>query len=109
VVERLEQPWVGQAGSFRIDSLTILRPFQGHRSVRVDGVWQALAPDTVPAGSYLVPTDQRLGMVAAFLLEPASEDGYTHWNYFDRGLAARGSHPVRRLDRLPNVPRTLVP
>jgi len=109
VVERLERPWVGQAGSFRIDSLTILRPFQGHRSVRVDGAWQAAAADTVPAGSYLVPTDQRLGMVAAFLLEPASEDGYTHWNYFDRGLAARGSHPVRRLDRLPNVPRTLVP
>ncbi len=109
VVERVEQQWVGKASRFPIDSLTMLRPFQGHRSVRVDGHWQDTTQDTVTAGSYLVPTDQRLGMVAAFLLEPASEDGYTHWNFFDRGLAPRGTHPVRRLDRLPSAPRTLVP
>jgi hypothetical protein len=46
--------------------------------------------------------------LAAFLLEPASEDGYTTWNLFDRALRARGNHPVRRIDRLPSVPRTLV-
>ncbi len=108
-VERLEQRWVGETGRFRIDSVTILRPFQGHRAARVDGQWQGATADSVSSGSYLVSTDQRLGMVAAFLLEPASEDGYTYWNFFDRGLAPRGSHPVRRLDDLPSVARTLVP
>ncbi len=109
VVERLDQPWTGPLGAFRVDSLTVLRPFEGHRPVRVDGAWTPARSETIPAGSYLVPTDQRLGMLAAFLLEPASEDGYTTWNLFDRGLRARGAHPVRRVERLPDVPRTLVP
>jgi hypothetical protein len=108
VVERLDIPWTGQSARFRIDSLNVMRPFQGHRMVQVAGQWGAAMADSAPAGSFLVSTDQRLGMLAAFLLEPASEDGYTTWNQFDRGLGARGNHPVRRLDRLPAVPRTLV-
>jgi hypothetical protein len=107
-VERLEVPWTGTSARFRIDSITVQRPFEGHRGVMVDGAWGAMAADSAPAGSFVVSTDQRLGMLAAFLLEPASEDGYTMWNLFDRGLRARGNHPVRRLDRLPAVPRTLV-
>lgn len=108
VVERLDIPWTGTSARFRIDSITVQRPFEGHRAVTVDGVWGAAAADSAPAGSFLVSTDQRLGMLAAFLLEPASEDGYTTWNFFDRGMRARGTHPVRRIDRLPPVPRTLV-
>lgn len=107
-VERLETPWTGPAEHFRIDSLTVLRPFEGHRAVRADGSWQAAAPDSMPAGSFLVSTDQRFGMLAAFLLEPASEDGYTNWNFFDRGMRARGLHPVSRVMALPAVPRTVV-
>ena len=76
--------------------------------MRVDGQWGEPAADSLPAGGFLISTDQRLGMLAAFLLEPASEDGYTTWNFFDRSLRARGMHPVRRVDRLPAVPRTAV-
>jgi hypothetical protein len=92
-----------------VDSIAVLRPFEGHRPVRVDGWWTPQAPQTVRAGSFLVPTNQRFGMLAAFLLEPASEDGYTTWNLFDRGLRARGVHPVLSADKLPTVPRSLVP
>ena len=109
VVERFDADWTGGVGRFAVDSITVLRPFEGHRPVRVDGSWNPRAQLTIPAGSFLIPTDQRFGMLAAFLLEPASEDGYTTWNLFDRGLRARAVHPVRRLPRLPNVPRTLVP
>jgi hypothetical protein len=107
-VERLDRPWIGATERFRIDSVTVQRPFQGHRMVRVDGAWGAPGPDSLMVGSYLVPTDQRYGMLAAFLLEPASEDGYTTWNYFDRALGRRGVHPVRRVGTLPDVPRTAV-
>jgi hypothetical protein len=107
-VERLDVPWSGESGRFRVDSITVMRPFEGHRPVRVDGRWGAPAADSASAGSFLVRTDQRLGMLVAFLLEPASEDGYTTWNVFDRGLRARGTHPVRRLLQVPMVPRTLV-
>jgi hypothetical protein len=109
VVERLDADWTGGVGRFGVDSITVLRPFEGHRPVRVDGSWTPRATLTIPAGSFLIPTDQRFGMLAAFLLEPASEDGYTTWNLFDRGLRARAAHPVLRLPRLPSVPRTLVP
>ncbi len=108
-VERLEQPWTGMVGHFRVDSVKVGRQFEGHRLITVEGAWQAAAADSIPAGSYLIPTDQRLGMVAAFELEPASEDGYTTWNYFDRALRARRDHPVRRLDALPKVARSQVP
>ncbi len=108
VVERLDTAWVGATQRFRVDSVTVLRPFEGHRPVRVDGDWVAPAADSLMAGSFLVSTDQRLGMLAAFLLEPASEDGYTTWNLFDRSLRARGLHPVRRVERVPSVPRTAV-
>lgn len=108
VVERISAPWRGASARFRIDSITVLRPFEGHRPVRVDGAWGTPAPDSLPAGGYLISTDQRLGVLAAFVLEPASEDGYTTWNLFDRALRARGMHPVRRLDSLPSVPRTTV-
>jgi hypothetical protein len=109
VVERLDQDWVGPVGHFRLDSVSVGRQFEGHRLVSVAGAWGDATPDSLPRGSFIIPTDQRLGLVAAFVLEPASEDGYTTWNYFDRALRARGMHPVRRLDRLPDVPRTLVP
>jgi hypothetical protein len=109
VVQRLDRPWTGPAEHFRVDSVKVGRQFEGHRLITVEGAWQAATRDSLPVGTYLISTDQRLGMVAAFELEPASEDSYTTWNYFDRALRARRNHPVRRLDALPAVPRSLVP
>ena len=34
----------------------------------------------VPAGTYLVRLAQPLGRLAAYLLEPESDDGVVHWN-----------------------------
>lgn len=53
----------------------------------------------VPAGTFVVKTTQKLGTLAAFLLEPRSEDGLTTWNYFDDGLAEGQDHPVLRVTR----------
>lgn len=108
VVERLTEAWAGPTERFTVDSATVARTFEGHRMVRVDGSWGGASPDSLPVGSYLIPTDQRLGMIAAFVLEPASEDGYSAWNYFDRGIRARQPHPVRRMQTLPSVPREVV-
>ena len=46
---------------------------------------------------YYVPTDQRLGILATYLLEPASEDGFVSWNFFDRDLRPGTIYPVTRL------------
>ncbi len=39
-----------------------------------------------PAGSIIVRTAQPLANVAAYLLEPQSNDGLVTWNFFDRYL-----------------------
>jgi len=39
-----------------------------------------------PAGTIIVKTAQPLANVAAYLLEPQSNDGMVTWNFFDRYL-----------------------
>jgi dipeptidyl aminopeptidase/acylaminoacyl peptidase len=51
----------------------------------------------VPAGTMLVKTAQPLGNLAAYLLEPQSEDGLTTWNFFDDQLGEGKDFPVLRL------------
>lgn len=82
---------------YRVNKVTTAtRAFQGHKLVTVDA---ALRTDkrTLPAGSVVVRTDQPLGTLAAFLLEPGSEDGLCTWNFFDTGLREGADYPVLRL------------
>jgi hypothetical protein len=108
-VSRLTASWEGPAESFRVDSLGVSAGvFEGHREVRVEGSWRTQAA-SVSAGWYLVPTAQRLGQLAAWLLEPASEDGFATWNLFDRDLRRGRDAPVIRTRQLPTVRATELP
>jgi hypothetical protein len=107
-VRRTTARWIGATGRFAVDSVVPLRFFEGHCGTRVEGKWTGAAPDTVAAGSFIVPTNQRRGVLAAFLLEPSSEDGYVTWNFFDRGLRTGGMAPVRRLLAMPALKTTFV-
>jgi zinc carboxypeptidase len=68
------------------------RKFQGHSTVTLEGAMQAEDIE-VPAGSLLVRTNQPLGRLVFYLLEPESDDGLTTWNFFDDALKS-GLHPV---------------
>ncbi len=108
-VERLTAPWQGEAEAFKIDSVTAAGfPFEGHRTVTVEGNWGP-KPSQVPAGWYFVTTRQRLGVLAAYILEPESEDGAVTWNQMDRDLRRNGSYPFLRLRAPIATPRELVP
>jgi dipeptidyl-peptidase 4 len=72
------------------------RVFQKHSEVTVE-VKSRDEKRKVPAGMMLVRTDQKLGTLAAYLLEPRSEDGLTTWNFFDAGLAEKKDFPVLRV------------
>ena len=63
----------------------------------------------ISPGWYLVPTGQRLGLLAAWLLEPASEDGLATWNFLDRDLRRGQDHPVLRVRQPLLLPGTAVP
>ncbi len=106
IVDRLATAWRGPAERFKIDSLHASpQPFEGHRNVMLEGSWEAASDRDVPAGSYLVRTDQPLGTLAAYLLEPASEDGMVAWNLLDRIVSARGGYPIVRTFVPVNVAR----
>ncbi len=86
VVERLREPVALEVEAFKPTEVKAApRLFQGHWMDQVKGEY---APEKkeFPAGTYLVPTAQPLGNLAAYLLEPRSDDGLLVWNFFDRYL-----------------------
>ena len=99
VVSRLTGAWEGTGEGFLVDSLQAAPfLFEGHRTVSVTGQWAA-RPVTATAGWYYITTDQRLGVLAACLLEPASEDGFATWNLLDRELHVGETASILRLSR----------
>jgi hypothetical protein len=58
---------------------------QGHYTNTIKGSYISETID-FPAGTIVVRTAQPLGNLAAYLLEPQSDDGLTFWNFLDRYL-----------------------
>jgi hypothetical protein len=89
-VERVGAARPVEAERFTPDSVIVAeREFQGHREVRLEGRWRPAALVLAP-GSWFVPAQQPLGVLAAWLLEPESEDGLVTWN-----VLSAASLPVR--------------
>jgi hypothetical protein len=81
---------------FVVDSVVrAARAFQGHNETRLVGRWAERA-GRVEAGSYVVPAAQPLAPLAAYLLEPESDDGLATWNVFDPALRPGAEFPVRQ-------------
>ena len=109
LVGKLTAPWHGDAESFRITSDTAVNfVFEGHREVTLDGQWGAHPGTDAPAGWYFVSTRQPLGVLAAYLLEPASEDGYVAWNFLDHALRRGRDYPFYRVRTEIDTPRMMV-
>ena len=85
-VERLLTGFRSDGEQFTIDSLLKLPPRDGHRDVRLEGKWAASDAIEGAKGDYIVRTSQPLGMLAAILLEPQSDDGLVTWDLFNAAL-----------------------
>ncbi len=101
-VEKLTHPVTLTVESFRVTELKgEERPYQGHRLNSVKGEYAEVEKE-FPAGTLFIPMAQHLGKLAAYLLEPESDDGFLVWNFFDRDLVpqwGRGQqdYPVYKL------------
>jgi len=101
-VERLTAPATFETEAFRITEIKgAERLYQGHRTDTVKGEY-AVEKREFPSGTFLVRTAQPLGRLAAYLLEPESDDGLLVWNFFDRDIVSqwgRGAqtYPVYKL------------
>ncbi len=58
------------------------RPYEGRHKVQCT-VNETVEQRTFPAGSMLVPMNQRTARVIAHLLEPTSPDSFVSWGFFD--------------------------
>jgi hypothetical protein len=108
-VDTIAGPMRVRVEVFSIDSVVRApRPFQGYHEVRLEGRWRT-EPRTLPARSFLVPTNQPLSVVATYLLEPESDDGVATWSspaagavrqrpLFGDELRAGGEFPVVRVE-----------
>lgn len=106
-VEELTAPLKTEVENFVIsDVRKNERASFGHNEVTLKGEYKKETV-TFPAGSIIVRFAQPLGTLAAFLLEPESDDGLTHWNFFDAYLAVGKAHPVSKV--MQNVKATSKP
>ena len=74
---------------------------QGHYLNTIEGEFVVESKE-FKAGSYYVLSSQKLGSLAAYLLEPETDDGLLKWNFFDRYLVPQWGgyyfpYPVYRL------------
>ncbi len=102
VVEALTKPATLNVQAFETTEIrTEPELFQGHRLTSIKGK-PAMKKMRFPAGSLCVRTAQPLGRLAAYLLEPQSDDGLLVWNFFDRYLVTQWyrkpkTYPVYKL------------
>jgi hypothetical protein len=108
LVEKLTKSTKLEVESFRITEITgAQRLYQGHRMNSVKGEYN-LEEKEFPEGTLFISTAQPLANVAAYLLEPESDDGLLVWNFFDRYVVpqwGRGalSYPVYKLLKSANL------
>lgn len=101
-VERLTEAATLETEAFRLKEIKgAERLYQGHRTNAVKGEY-AVEKREFPKGTLVVRTAQPLGRLAAYLLEPESDDGLLVWNFFDRDIVSqwgRGAqtYPVYKL------------
>ncbi len=91
---------LASAEQFHIDSVT-LDPvvFQGHHQTTVAGRWlRSTSAGAVPGGTWLVPANQPLGVLAMYLLDPRSDDGLATWNVLNPELVPGRVYSVIRLN-----------
>jgi hypothetical protein len=100
-VEELTSPLTTEVSSFVVEAVTKSpKPFQGHNEVKLKGRY-VTEKATLPAGTRIVRLAQPLGLLAAYLLEPESDDGLTDWNFMDPWLEVGKPAPVRKIMRMP--------
>jgi len=96
-IEELTAPLTTEVSSFVVEAINkSQKPFQGHNEVKLKG-HDVSEKATLPAGTRVVRLAQPLGLLAAYLLEPESDDGLTNWNFMDPWLEAGKPAPVRKI------------
>jgi dipeptidyl-peptidase 4 len=94
---RLDAPRTAMVERYRItDFERSGAPFEGRARADVRAVESFDARLELAAGTYVVPTAQPLGALAAYLLEPQATDGLAAWGFV--GMVEGEPFPIARTD-----------
>jgi len=86
-VEKMTEAATLEVEAYRLKEVKgAARLYQGHRINTVKGEY-AVEKREFPSGTLVVRMAQPLGNLAAYLLEPESDDGLLVWNAFDKYIA----------------------
>jgi hypothetical protein len=82
-VERLEAPAELEVQAYTVAGVTFEQAYNHAAAMRVEVGDVLTVERDFPAGTYVVPTAQSLGRLAAHMLEPETDDNVIYWNTMD--------------------------
>jgi len=93
-VERLTEPATLEVRAYSVADVTYERQYNHAAVTRIQvGEVLTLSRD-FPVGTYVIPTAQYLGRLAAHMLEVETEDNVVYWNTMDAWVPRPGSDPA---------------
>ncbi|MEM7478850.1 MAG: DPP IV N-terminal domain-containing protein, partial [Planctomycetota bacterium] len=95
-IQRLAANMKVNAEAYRVTKVEKLSEFQLHERLKIEAEMQPTEAD-LGAGCYVVDTDQPLGVLAAYLLEPMADDSLAAWNFLDPYVQEGGAYPILRV------------
>jgi len=113
-VSQLSKTQSFEVETFKLTELkAATRLNQGHFNQTASGTWTTEHVE-FKAGTFVVRTAQPLANIAAYLLEPQSNDGLVTWNFLDRYLLpqwGRGfnAYPVYKIVEAVKIEDTVLP
>ncbi|UJJ59051.1 M14 family metallopeptidase [Rhodanobacter denitrificans] len=98
---RTERPLTIRAEGYQLDDpVWASKPFEGHLMLRDFRLRAVPREVTLPAGSAIVPLDQRAANVAIELLEPQAPDSLLRWGFLDAVFEAKEYGEPRVVEQL---------
>jgi hypothetical protein len=85
-IQMREVPAPRNVEPFAITGNTAAQNFEGHAMRKLEGTWGGNIDPVGGTRWFEVRTDQPLGRLAFYLIEPASDDGLVAWNALDDQL-----------------------
>lgn len=89
-VERLEAPAELEVDAYSIAGVTYEQAYNHAAALRVEVDSVLTMVRDFPGGTYVVPTAQSLGRLAAHMLEPETDDNVIYWNTMDAWVPRPG-------------------
>jgi len=113
-VHKLNKPQAFDVLSFKITDLQAdKRLNQGHFTQTISGNWEAQRKE-FKSGTFVIRTSQPLANLAAYMLEPQSNDGLLTWNFMDRYLLPQwgqgfNPYPIYKIVDATEINDTVIP